>query len=111
MCAPLCCKNLCCASRFRTGGRGAGGSRSKNLLEGAMKRMLVQGHTLRLLDEARELGAIPDSTNQLAECSTNRGFVNQISALLRGPLNWIGAIARELHLGPSKSDDNTQLAG
>ena len=39
----LCCKNLCCASRFCTGGRGAGGSKSKNLLEGGMKEMLAQG--------------------------------------------------------------------
>ena len=31
--APLCCKNMCCASRFCTGGREAGGSRSENLLE------------------------------------------------------------------------------
>ena len=56
VCAPLCCKNLCCASRFCTGGRGAGGSRSQNLLEGQRKQMLVQGDTLRLLDEAREPG-------------------------------------------------------
>ena len=28
-CAPLCCKNMCCASRFCTGGGGAAGSRSK----------------------------------------------------------------------------------
>ena len=28
-CAPLCCKNMCCASRFCTGGVGAAGSRSK----------------------------------------------------------------------------------
>ena len=34
------CKTLCCPSRFGTGGRGAGGSRSKNLLEGPMKQML-----------------------------------------------------------------------
>ena len=26
---PLCCKNMCCASRFCTGGAGAAGSRSK----------------------------------------------------------------------------------
>ena len=30
-CAPLCCKNLCCSSRFGTGGQRAGGRRSKNL--------------------------------------------------------------------------------
>ena len=34
ICAPLCCKNMCCASRFCTDGRGAGFSRSKTLLEG-----------------------------------------------------------------------------
>ena len=28
-CAPLCCKNMCCASPFCTGGGGAAGSRSK----------------------------------------------------------------------------------
>ena len=56
VCAPLCCKNMCCASRVCTGGREAGGSRSKNLLEVPWKEMLGQGHTLRLLDEAREVG-------------------------------------------------------
>ena len=40
-CAPLCCKNMCCASRFCMGGRGAAGSRSKNLLEGAMKQIAL----------------------------------------------------------------------
>ena len=34
VCDPLCCKNMCCASRFWTGGREAGGSGSKNLPEG-----------------------------------------------------------------------------
>ena len=29
VCAPLCCKNMCCSSRFCTGGGGAAGSRSK----------------------------------------------------------------------------------
>ena len=33
---------------------GAEGSRSKNLLEGVLKEMLVQGYTPRLLDEVRE---------------------------------------------------------
>ena len=53
---PLCCKNMRCVSRFWTGGREAWGSRSKNLSEGPWKQMLGQGHTLRLLDEAREVG-------------------------------------------------------
>ena len=38
-------------------GEGSGGSRSKNVLEGAMTtQMLVQGHNLKLLDEAWEVG-------------------------------------------------------
>ena len=56
VCDPLCCKSMCCTSRFWTGGREAGSSRSKNLPEGLWKQMLGQGHTLRLLDEAREVG-------------------------------------------------------
>ena len=39
---PLCCKNFPFASRFCTGDRVAGGSRSKNLLEEAVKQMLNQ---------------------------------------------------------------------
>ena len=35
---PCAVKNMCCASRFCMGGRGAAGSRSKNLLEGAVKQ-------------------------------------------------------------------------
>ena len=34
---------MCCASRFCMGGRGAAGSRSKNLLEGAMKQNASPG--------------------------------------------------------------------
>ena len=34
VCAPLCCKMLCWASRFCTGGRGAVGSRSKPMSKG-----------------------------------------------------------------------------
>ena len=33
-CDPLCCKNMCCASRFWTGGGEAGGSGSKSLPKG-----------------------------------------------------------------------------
>ena len=43
MCAPLCCTNMCCASCFCRVGGGAKGSRSKNLPEGVMKQMLVEG--------------------------------------------------------------------
>ena len=54
------------SSRLCTGGRGARGSRSKNLLKGAMKQMLVQGRNLLLPDEARELGenSTPKPENQ-----------------------------------------------
>ena len=54
--SKLCCKTMCCASRFCSGGRGAGASRSKNLLEGAVKQMLVRGHNLRLLRAAGSRG-------------------------------------------------------
>ena len=63
VCASLCCKNLCCASCFCRLGRGAGGSRSKNFLDWSMKQVLVQGHTLRLLDETRGPG-ISSARNQ-----------------------------------------------
>ena len=53
--ARTAAKNLCCASRVCTDGR-AGGSGSKNLLEGPLKELLVQGHNLRLLYEVREVG-------------------------------------------------------
>ena len=33
-CAPLCCKNMCCASRFCTGGQGAAGGKSKQMSKG-----------------------------------------------------------------------------
>ena len=51
VCDPVCCKNMCCASCYCTGGREAG---EQQIHEGPCKQMLGQGHTLRLLDEARE---------------------------------------------------------
>ena len=54
VCAPLCCKNLCCASRFYTGGRGAGAADPRVCSKGVMKQVPV--HTPRLLDEAWEPG-------------------------------------------------------
>ena len=33
-CAFLCCKNMCCASRFCMGGRGAAGSKSQQMSKG-----------------------------------------------------------------------------
>ena len=58
VCVPPCAANTCAVwSRFCRGGRAAGGSRSKNLLEVAMKQMLARGHNLTLPDEAREPGA------------------------------------------------------
>ena len=73
MCAPLCCKNLCCPSHFCAGGRGAGGSRSKNLLQGAIMQMLVQGHSET---PARSSGAghqqHPEPENQDSQHMLNR---------------------------------------
>ena len=42
-CAALCFKNMCCASRFCTGGRGAAGSRSKQMPKGPWSKMLARG--------------------------------------------------------------------
>ena len=61
VCPPLYCKNMCCASRLCRGGKGAGGSRSKNLLEGAMK------HNLRLLDAAGSRGRGACGTRKLGQ--------------------------------------------
>ena len=52
---PCVAKAYAVCPVFCTGGRGARGSRSKNLLEGAMKQ-LVQGSKLELLDEAQAKG-------------------------------------------------------
>ena len=45
VCAPLCCKNLCCASRFCTGGMGVVGGRSEQISKGpgAMKKNASSG--------------------------------------------------------------------
>ena len=43
-CAPLCCKNMCCASRFCIGGGGAVGSRSNEMPKGPESKMLAQGN-------------------------------------------------------------------
>ena len=51
---PLVLQKLVPCVPFLHRWQGAGGSRSKNLLEGVMKEILVQGHTLRLLDEVPE---------------------------------------------------------
>ena len=44
------------AARVDRGGRGAGRSRSKLLLEGTVKQVLVRRHHLRLLDEVGSQG-------------------------------------------------------
>ena len=58
MCPLVSQKVVLCVS-FLHLWQGAGGSRSKNLLEGVMKQMLSQGraHIASLLDEVREPGA------------------------------------------------------
>ena len=44
---PLCCENVCLASRCCTGGRGAGSGRSKNLLEGASRSKFDNAQTVK----------------------------------------------------------------
>ena len=60
VCAPLCCKNLCSASRFCTGGRGAVGSRSKQAAQGAMKQTLGQGQGKKKTHKHKQMcGIVP----------------------------------------------------
>ena len=63
-CARLCWKNLCCASRFCTGGGGAAGSKSKQMFKGPWSKMLAQWHNVRLRDEGggRGRSCIQDKT-------------------------------------------------
>ena len=49
---PLALQNSCCASCFCAGGRGAGGSTSKNLLSEAVTKMLAGFLRISLLDES-----------------------------------------------------------
>ena len=65
-----------------------GGSRSKNLPEGPLKQMLGQGHTLRLLDEARELGRHqhpgPENQDSQHMIDQPRGFFPEIGPFGEG---------------------------
>ena len=58
----MCCKNFSCVPRFFTVGRAAG----------AMRQMLVQGHNLRLLDEAasRSTSSTRDPENRIVSTSS-----------------------------------------
>ena len=75
-CAPLCHKNMCCASRFCTGGGGAAGSKSERMSKGPWSKMLAQGHNLRLRDEGgSEAGTAPKTpkTRTVSTCWINPG--------------------------------------
>ena len=93
-CALWCCKNLCCASPFFTG-RGAVGSRSKQMFKGSCN-MLVQGHTLRVLDEAGSQGT-SSTSGWSAEAESIQGISPPepsgkigVFGIPRSPLpNWI----------------------
>ena len=53
----MCCKNMCCASRFCTGGKGAAGSRSQGFqanVQGPMKQNAR--NNLRFRDEGGSRG-------------------------------------------------------
>ena len=79
MCTLLCCKKFCFASRFCTGGRGAGGSRSKLWLEGAMEQMLVRGLIINGLVAGDS--AICGPSSAIAAC----GFaICKFGSLLKG---------------------------
>ena len=63
----LCCKNLCCASRFCIGGSGVVGSRFEHVLEGAMQHMPVQGAS------AQELSGDPNTEDFLKSTAIQVG--------------------------------------
>ena len=56
-----------------------GASRSKNLLENAMKQMLVYRHTPRLLGEARELGISSADQDNQHQLNQSRGLFMRCS--------------------------------
>ena len=70
-CVPACVAKTCVFVPLLHGWPGARGSRSKNLLERAMKETLARGRNLTLPHEAREPGASstqtrkPDSQHKL----------------------------------------------
>ena len=93
-CAPLCCKNMCCASRFCTGGEGAAGSKSKQMSKGPWSKMLVQGHNLRLRDETggRGRSSTQDKkTRTVSTCWINPGGLALIFTVSFSPFtsSWI----------------------
>ena len=75
---------------FLSGGRGAGGSRSKNLLERGMKQRLVPEHNLRLLDEAGSWGTKSwtqdQKTRTVSTCCINPGGLSLRTARLQTKL-------------------------
>ena len=75
-CAPLCRKNMCCASRFCTGGVVGGSSTSEQVSKGPWSKMLAQGHNLRLRDEGGSRGGGSTKnpkTRTVSTCRINTG--------------------------------------
>ena len=86
VCVPPCVvKNLCCASRFRTCGRGAVGSRSRGPtrgnVHGAMRQMLALGHSPRLRDEGVS-GSEIAALNRRSLATFHRTLKSQCSVAL-----------------------------
>ena len=63
VCVPPCVAKLVLCVPFLLGWQGSLGQQIQEVARRAMKPMLVQGHTLRLLDDAREPG-ISSTRNQ-----------------------------------------------
>ena len=79
--APLCCKSMCCASRFCTGGRGAAGTASKQMSKGPWSKMLAQRNNLRLWDEGGSRGRSStqdQKTRTVSTCWINPGGLSPI---------------------------------
>ena len=82
-CAPLCCKNMCCASRFCTGGGGAAGSRSKQCPRVHKAKMLAQGNNLRLREQGGSQGRSRTHDKKTRTVSTFWSNPGGISLILK----------------------------
>ena len=102
-CAPLCCKNLCCGSRFCTGGRGAAGSRSKQLPKGPQSKMLAQGSNLRLRDEGGSRGrssAQDQKTRTVRTCRIDPGGLSRLEKYFKARIFRNGRVSKTLGKNP-----------
>ena len=88
--APLGCKTCAVRPFFSRLPGELGGSRSENLLEGTLKQILVQGHILRLQNEAREPGISRTETRKPGQ-SAHAGSSHGALSLIYVPFRSLGS--------------------